>query len=49
LGAAYGAAFVNESVSAVPEPSTWAMFVIGFACVGFLGYRRKVNPAFRFA
>ncbi len=28
-------------VGAVPEPSTWAMLVLGFAGVGFLAYRRK--------
>ena len=26
--------------SAVPEPSTWAMLVIGFSVLGFAGYRR---------
>jgi hypothetical protein len=26
--------------SAVPEPSTWAMLFIGFASLGFAGYRR---------
>ena len=31
--------------SAVPEPSTWAMLFVGFACLGFAGYRRtKVGP-----
>jgi len=29
------------SVSAVPEPSTWAMLLIGFAGVGFMAYRRR--------
>ena len=27
-------------VAAVPEPSTWAMMMLGFAGVGFLSYRR---------
>ena len=27
--------------SAVPEPSTWAMMILGFAGIGFLAYRRK--------
>ena len=27
--------------AAVPEPSTWAMMILGFAGVGFLAYRRK--------
>ena len=26
---------------AVPEPSTWAMLIIGFAGIGFMAYRRK--------
>jgi hypothetical protein len=29
------------SVGAVPEPSTWAMMILGFAGVGFMAYRRK--------
>jgi hypothetical protein len=29
--------------SAVPEPSTWAMMILGFAGVGFMAYRRKSN------
>ena len=33
------------SVSAVPEPSTWAMMILGFAGVGFMAYRRKSKPA----
>jgi hypothetical protein len=32
------------AVSAVPEPSTWAMMILGFAGVGFLAYRRKAKP-----
>jgi PEP-CTERM motif len=34
--------------SAVPEPSTWAMMMLGFAGLGFVAYRRKTG-AFRFA
>jgi hypothetical protein len=30
--------------TSVPEPSTWAMMILGFAGVGFLAYRRR-NPA----
>ncbi len=30
--------------NAVPEPSTWAMFVLGFAGLGFAGYRRLERP-----
>ncbi|OKO86835.1 PEPxxWA-CTERM sorting domain-containing protein [Bradyrhizobium sp. AS23.2] len=28
-------------VAAVPEPSTWAMMILGFCGVGFLAYRRR--------
>jgi hypothetical protein len=34
--------------SAVPEPSTWAMMILGFVGIGFMAYRRKQNgPALR--
>jgi PEP-CTERM motif len=29
--------------SAVPEPSTWAMLLIGFAGIGFAAYRRRLK------
>jgi hypothetical protein len=29
----------------VPEPSTWAMMILGFAGIGFMAYRRKAKPA----
>jgi PEP-CTERM motif len=29
----------------VPEPSTWAMMLIGFASLGLAGYRRAIRPA----
>jgi hypothetical protein len=29
----------------VPEPSTWAMMVLGFAGIGFMASRRKSKPA----
>jgi hypothetical protein len=32
----------------VPESSTWAMLILGFAGIGFMAYRRK-SGAFRFA
>jgi hypothetical protein len=31
--------------SGVPEPSTWAMMILGFAGIGFMAYRRKSTPA----
>jgi hypothetical protein len=36
--------------AAVPEPSTWAMMILGFFGVGFVAYRRRNNnTAVRFA
>jgi PEP-CTERM motif len=32
-------------VVGVPEPSTWAMMILGFAGIGFMAYRRKAKPA----
>ncbi|MGA2999712.1 PEP-CTERM sorting domain-containing protein [Bradyrhizobium sp.] len=32
---------VSENVSPVPEPSTWAMLLIGLAGLGLLAHRRK--------
>jgi hypothetical protein len=32
-------------VAAIPEPSTWAMMILGFAGVGFMAYRRKDKQA----
>ncbi|KRR07372.1 hypothetical protein CQ12_00895 [Bradyrhizobium jicamae] len=41
---------LETSVAAVPEPSTWAMMILGFAGVGFMAYRRRQNgPKRRFA
>ncbi len=33
-----------DTVSTVPEPSTWAMMLLGFAGIGFIAYRRKSQP-----
>jgi hypothetical protein len=35
--------------TAVPEPSTWAMMILGFCGLGFMAYRRKPKPTFRLA
>jgi PEP-CTERM motif len=32
---------VIETVNAVPEPSTWAMMILGFCGVGLFAYRRR--------
>jgi PEP-CTERM motif len=34
-----------SAVAAVPEPSTWAMMILGFAGVGFMAYRRNGKRA----
>jgi hypothetical protein len=36
-------------ITAVPEPSTWAMMILGFAGIGVLAYRRNNRPRFRYA
>jgi hypothetical protein len=35
----------SSNIGAVPEPSTWAMMILGFAGVGFMAYRRKSKTA----
>jgi len=48
-----GAGFVDQitisdvalgSTNAVPEPSTWAMMILGFVDLGFIAYRRRNEP-----
>ncbi len=34
-----------EIAAAVPEPSTWAMMILGFAGIGFMAYRRRNQVA----
>jgi hypothetical protein len=41
--------FDNIAITAVPEPSTWAMMILGFLGVGFVAYRRKSGMALRVA
>jgi hypothetical protein len=41
----YAATGTIGPVPAVPEPSTWAMMILGFAGIGFMAYRRKSKPA----
>ena len=32
------------TITAVPEPATWAMLGLGFAALGFAGYRKTCTP-----
>lgn len=40
----FGPVDVFASFSTVPEPSTWALMLLGFAGIGFVGYRRARVP-----
>jgi hypothetical protein len=51
-----GANFISETgnfefgvAAAVPEPSTWAMMILGFFGLGFMAYRRKDSLALKAA
>jgi PEP-CTERM motif len=41
----FNMAFSITGVDSVPEPSTWAMLLLGFAGIGFMAYRRKNKTA----
>jgi PEP-CTERM motif len=36
---------ISGLTATIPEPSTWAMMILGFAGVGFMAYRQKSKPA----
>ena len=38
---------IPSRVGGIPEPSTWAMMILGFFGVGFMAYRRKAMPTLR--
>jgi hypothetical protein len=40
VGGLFGVTTTLTTTSGVPEPSTWAMMFIGFAGLGFAGYRK---------
>ena len=40
LEGSFEGSFADPAVADVPEPSTWALMLIGFAGLGFVGYRR---------
>jgi hypothetical protein len=41
----WGVDGISANIGAVPEASTWAMMILGFAGVGFMTYRRKSKQA----
>lgn len=41
----YGPVIGDVSISAVPEPATWAMMILGFLGLGFVAYRRRSGVA----
>jgi choice-of-anchor C domain-containing protein len=45
----YGPVIGGLSISSVPEPSTWAMLVLGFLGLGFLAVRQKGSRSVRLA
>lgn len=40
---------VTGVITAVPEPATWAMMILGFIGVGFVAYRRRSGTSLRLA
>ena len=40
----FGFDFAVGGVASAPEPSTWAMMLLGFASLGYAGYRRAREP-----
>ena len=38
----FSAGNAEITIAAVPEPSTWALMLLGFAGLGFVGYRRSL-------
>jgi PEP-CTERM motif-containing protein len=41
----FTAEWIGTQVAAVPEPSTWAMMILGFIGVGYMTYRRRKGAA----
>ena len=41
--------FTVGTVAPVPEPSTWAMLLLGFTGLGYVAYRRKTKAGLRAA
>src|SRR5829696_6689144 len=37
----FGGGEIRGNIAAVPEPSVWAMMILGFAGIGYMAYRRR--------
>jgi len=48
-GSPFGGVIGDVSISAIPEPTTWAMMIIGFCGLGMMAYRRKSKAALHLA
>lgn len=46
---AYGPAIDNVSITAVPEPATWGLMLVGFGLTGAAIRRRNIRTSVRFA
>lgn len=46
-GSASFSSIVSNGFSVVPEPSTWAMMAIGFAALGYAGFRNSRKQRFQ--
>jgi hypothetical protein len=49
FGSAGDSLTITDISAAVPEPSTWAMMILGFLGLGFMAYRRKSEGFLRLA
>ena len=45
LPVGYVGSLTTNAIAAVPEPSTWAMMILGFGGVGYMAYRRSRKTA----
>jgi len=49
VGSEFSGGVINPQVGAVPEPTTWAMMLLGFAGIGFMALKKSARNKFRFA
>jgi hypothetical protein len=49
IGSEFSGGVINPTVGGVPEPSTWAMMILGFFGIGFMTLKKSGRNKFRFA